>query len=37
MLQTVFIKENLETVIAGLQKKNFKNAAEQVAHVLEAG
>lgn len=35
MLQTVFIKENLETVIAGLQKKNFKNAAEQVAHVLE--
>jgi seryl-tRNA synthetase len=35
MLQLSFIKENRQTVIDGLTKKFFKNAAEQVDLVLE--
>jgi len=35
MLQASFIKENLDLVIAGLEKKNYKNAAAEVAAVLE--
>jgi seryl-tRNA synthetase len=34
MLQTQFIKENKATTIAGLQKKNFRNAEETVDRVL---
>ncbi len=35
MLQTTFIREYKETVIAGLVKRNFKDAAQQVELVLE--
>ncbi len=35
MLQTTFIRDHRETVIAGLTKRNFKDAAQQVDLVLE--
>ena len=34
MLQTQFIKENKQVTLAGLAKKNFKNAEESVEKVL---
>lgn len=35
MLQIAYIRENQEAVIKGLQKKRFKDAAQQIAQVLE--
>ena len=36
MLQVQFIRENKETVLAGLAKRNFANAETLVAQVLTA-
>ncbi|MDX5346222.1 MAG: serine--tRNA ligase [Hymenobacteraceae bacterium] len=35
MLQLAVLREQRDTVLAGLQKKNYKNAAEEVDHILE--
>src|SRR4030066_552000 len=36
MLQVAFIRENRETVLKGLAKRNFKNAAEMVDKTILA-
>jgi seryl-tRNA synthetase len=36
MLQVHFIRENKETVLAGLAKRNFANAETIIDHVLTA-